>query len=79
MATDEAAWNGRVYLDLDAKWRPMPAGLGDERCAECGMPVLPQEYHPHTACLLFLSLGLASSVRANLYSVAMFASHIEAG
>ena len=78
MAADEAAWNGRVYLDLDAKWKPMPPHMGVDRCAECAMDVLPSEYHPETACILFRATGSAPQVRSHLYAVVMFASHIEA-
>lgn len=38
-------------------------------CAECGMPVTPNEYHPYAACLMFRGCRDAAVVRANLTAV----------
>lgn len=38
-------------------------------CAECGMTVEPNEYHPYAACLMFKACYSAEVVRANLNAV----------
>jgi recombinational DNA repair protein (RecF pathway) len=38
-------------------------------CAECGMSVVPQEYHPYAACLMFKQCQDGAIVRFNLNAV----------
>jgi hypothetical protein len=39
------------------------------RCAECGMPCAPGEYHPFAACLMFRECHSSEMVRLNLQAV----------
>lgn len=38
-------------------------------CGECGMPVLPYQYHPYAACLMFKACHHSGTVEANLQAV----------
>lgn len=38
-------------------------------CAECGMPVTSDEYHPYAACLMFKACHNSETVKANLDAV----------
>ena len=40
-------------------------------CTECGMLVMPDEYHPYAACLMFKACHDAETVYANLDAVLM--------
>jgi hypothetical protein len=41
-------------------------------CAECGMPVLPKEYHPYAACVLYRQLGQSDKVSDLLLDVVRY-------
>ena len=38
-------------------------------CADCGMPVAANEYHPYAACLMFKACHNSDTVRENLAAV----------
>jgi len=38
-------------------------------CQECRMPVLPNEYHPYAACLMYLACHDSNVVHAHLHAV----------
>jgi hypothetical protein len=42
------------------------------KCQECGMLVLPNEYHPYTACELYKRTRQAEKVQAMIHQVALF-------
>jgi hypothetical protein len=43
--------------------------MTDNTCAECGMPVSTNEYHPFAACLMFKACHNSETVKVNLDAV----------
>ena len=66
--------HSRNYLDhrgvrLD---RPVPQAKNLIVCDQCGMPHFPGEFHPFTACLLFITLRDPELVRMHIDPIVEF-------
>lgn len=61
-------------FDIDGQ--PITGTVMVDECGYCGMPLLPREFHPHAACLLFKDSRNGKSVWSQLR---LIAGHVKAG
>jgi hypothetical protein len=63
-----------IFIDLAGKRMVARVGVLDRNvCVQCGMGTYAGEYHPWTACALFLKSRDSRAVRMNLMDVIRFA------
>ena len=63
-----------IFIDLDGdRIVPHVGHLDRNVCDQCGMGTYDREYHPWTACALFLKSRDSRTVRMNLMAVIRFA------
>ncbi len=60
------------YLTVHGRMRTAE-GRTMSPCAECGMPVAGDAYHPYAACLMFKQCHNSETVKASLMAVVAFA------
>lgn len=46
-------------------------------CAQCGMPVGPDQYHPYAACLMFKQCHDSRTAQDNLWAVVDYGRSME--